>query len=339
MLRALLLPVSVFFERVALLRARLYAENFLRQRRLAGRVISVGNLTVGGTGKTPMVLWLAERLLADGKRVAILTRGYRGSRQPDTRGILLSDEVALVRARLGGKVQFGIGADRYAQGAMLERHGVEWFVLDDGFQHLRLARNADIVLIDATDPFGGGRLLPAGRLREPRSALARADVVVITRSEHAPAIETVVRRHTEAPVFYAQTQLKALFSLPADGSEPEPTRSDWRGLKFFAFCAIGNAAAFFDDLRRWGMQVVGAASYRDHYRYLQRDAEELERRANAVGAGALVCTEKDVSNLGQVRFRTLPLYYCQITLTISNEEGFWRALLDTVERNRVRAAR
>lgn len=339
MLRVLLWPAAGLFEGLVLLRSRLYGEEVLRRKRLGGRVISVGNLTVGGTGKTPMVLWLAERLRAEGKGVGILTRGYRGAEQSDARGTGLSDEVALLRARLGGRVQFGIGADRYAKGVMLERHGVEWFVLDDGFQHLQLGRDADVVLIDATDPFGGGHLLPVGRLREPKSALARADVVVVTRSEHAPAVEAVVRRYTEAPIFYAQTQLKTLFSLAGDRTEPEPARGDWQGLRFFAFCAIGNPAAFFDDLRRWGINAVGTASYRDHHRYSQSDADDLERQANAAGAGTLICTEKDVFNLRHVGFSTRPLYYCQIALGILNEEGFWRAVLATVERNRARVER
>jgi len=337
MLRALLWPAALAFEGLVVLRARLYEQGVLRQRRLAGRVVSVGNLTVGGTGKTPMVLWLAERLLAEGKRVAILTRGYRGTGSLEEHGALLSDEVALLRARLGAKVQFGIGADRYARGRMLERHGVEWFVLDDGFQHVQIARDVDIVLVDATDPFGGGHVLPVGRLREPRSALARADVVVITRTEHAPAIETMVRRYTQAPIFYAQTELRALFVLAANPEQPEVAANDWRELRFFAFCGIGNPKAFFDDVRRWGINLVGTATYRDHYRYSQRDAEELERRAQAAGADALLSTEKDVFNLRQVRFKAKPVYYSRIALGISDEESFWRAVLAAAERNRTRA--
>ena len=337
-LRVLLWPASVVFEGLVRLRVRLYEQGVFRRRRMACKVISVGNLTVGGTGKTPMVLWLAERLVAEGKRVGILTRGYRGAESHEARGSLLSDEVALLRARLRAKVQFGIGADRYAKGLMLAGHGVEWFVLDDGFQHLQLARDVDIVLIDATDPFGGGHLLPTGRLREPRSALARADVVVITRSEHAPAVEAVIRRHTAAPVFYAQTRLKALSALPAEGEQGKPAPADWRALKFFAFCGIGNPAAFFDDLQRWGVHVVGTAAYRDHYRYAQRDAQKLEQRAEAAGAQALLCTEKDVFNLRHARFRNRPVYYCQIALELSDEERFWRTVLDAAERNRPRAA-
>ena len=124
-----------------------------------------------------MVLWIAERLAREGKKTAILTRGYRGTADPSAHGLPQSDEVALLRERLSGKVQIGVGGDRYKNGEALVRHGVDWFVLDDGFQHLKLARDADVVLVDATDPFGGGMVLPAGRLREPASALGRADVV------------------------------------------------------------------------------------------------------------------------------------------------------------------
>src|SRR5258708_40102060 len=126
-----------------------------------------------------MVLWIAERLAAEGKSTAILTRGYRGSSTGDARGEPQSDEVALLRERLSGKVKMGVSADRYKNGEVLARHGSEYFVLDGGFQQLRLAREADIVLVDATDPFGGGVTLPAGRLRDPIAALRGPDIVVI----------------------------------------------------------------------------------------------------------------------------------------------------------------
>ncbi len=333
LLRLPLWPASVVFQALVRLRAWCYRRGIARQRRLDGVVISVGNLTVGGTGKTPMVMWLAGRLLAEGKHVGILTRGYRGGGgrlQEQGRG--LSDEVAVVRARLGSKAQFGIGADRYAKGLMLARHGVSWLLLDDGFQHLQLARDVDVVLIDAADPFGGGYLLPAGRLREPRSALARADLVVITRSEHAPAIEAVVRRHTPAPVFYAQTALEGVFAVGQGTATPEPVEA--RKKKLYAFCGIGNPAAFFEDLRRWGMEIVGCASYRDHHRYSRRDAEELERRTQAAGAEALICTEKDLYNLDAGQFQHLPVYYCRAALHLPDGEGFWRAAAETVQRKR-----
>jgi len=171
----LLWPLTLSYETVTRIRSAAYNKGVLGKRRLDGVVISVGNLTVGGTGKTPMVLWIAQRLLAEGKKAGILTRGYRG--KPAAKeaagdgskgGQSTSDEVQLLAARLGDGVAFGVGANRFAKGKELSARGVNWFVLDDGFQHRRLARDVDIVLIDATNPFGGGHLLPSGRLREPR---------------------------------------------------------------------------------------------------------------------------------------------------------------------------
>src|SRR5882672_2580427 len=171
---------------------------------------------VGGTGKTPVVLAIAERLAQEGKHAAILTRGYRGTANASASGIPQSDEVALLRERLAGKVQLGVGADRYKNGMVLAKHGIDWFVLDDGFQHLKLSRDVDVVLVDATDPFGGGLVLPAGRLREPLSALRRADIVIITRSVQAssPAVESIIRRHTSSPIFYASTRLERVLRVP-----------------------------------------------------------------------------------------------------------------------------
>ncbi len=328
----LLWPVSLLYQAAVRVRAWFYRRGLFKQRHLNGVVISVGNLTVGGTGKTPLVAWIAQRLLEEGKRVGILTRGYRGLGKSARQGALPSDEVALLRGRLGKQAQFGIGADRYAKGRMLERHGVDWFVLDDGFQHLRLARDVDIVLIDAADPFGGGHVLPAGKLREPKSALARAHIVVITRSEHAPAIEAVVRRHSQAPIFYAQAQLMDVRARLTDPTAEALMNA--RRMKVFAFCGIGNPSVFFEDLRRWGMEAVGHASFRDHHHYSQGDVDELGRRAQAVGAQMLLCTEKDNYNFDAVETSPLPVFYCRITLYLPEAESFWRAVTEAVERKR-----
>lgn len=335
-LRALLWPFAAAYDGIVRTRALFYRRGIFRERRLTGTVISVGNLTVGGTGKTPMVLWLAERLASEGKRAAILTRGYRGSGQADARGIPQSDEVALLHERLGGHAQLGVGKDRYASGRTLERHGAEWFILDDGFQHLALRRDANMVMIDATNPFGGGRLLPAGRLREPKSALRRADVVVITRSDHAPAVEAIVRRFTTAPIFYALTRLESVLRVPAL-KVPLPEK-DFAGAKFFAFCGIGNPDAFFDDIRRWGGHLIGRRAFRDHHRYAAADVAQLEREAVAAGADAMLCTEKDVFNLRDAIPANLPVFACRIGLALSDPEGFWQAVLAAIRRNRQEAA-
>jgi tetraacyldisaccharide 4'-kinase len=319
--QTLLWPLSVPNGAVAHLRARLYRMGLLRQQRLEGVVISVGNLTTGGTGKTPMVLRIAEHLLAEGKSPGILTRGYRGESGPSG---ATSDEVRLLQARLGPRVQFGVGPDRFANGRALAAQGVGWFVLDDGFQHLQLARDVDVLLIDATNPFGGGHVLPAGRLREPRSALARADIIVITRSDHAPAVEAVIRRDSDAPIFYAAPHLESVRVFR--GEYPGEERTDAHTRKFFAFSGIGNPAVFPVDLREWGLDPVGYKIFPDHHKYSAADIAQIAAEASASGADALMCTEKDIFNLIGAPLPALDLYYCRIVMNIANDNQFWRAL-------------
>jgi len=306
--RALLWPFSILYGFLVRARVRLYRAGVLKRKRLPGVVISVGNLTVGGTGKTPLVMWLAERLSAEGKRVGILSRGYKGAGQS-------SDEVEMIRGRQGGKTPVAAGADRYANGMKLAGEGINWFLLDDGFQHLALDRDVDIVVIDGTDDLAGGLLLPAGRLREPLSALRRADIVVITRTSEAKDIEAEVRSHTNAPIHYALPILWEFRQL-VDG-KLETAASEVGQGNVHAFCGVGNPGAFFRDLARWGVKVAGLTSFRDHYRYTQADADRLEREAQRVHATALVCTEKDAMNLGGVQFRELPVYVCRIELEVS----------------------
>ncbi len=340
--RALLWPFSILFEVIVRARAWLFQSGVVRQKRLKGVVISVGNLTVGGTGKTPMVIWLAERSASLDRSVGVLTRGYRGhadagaaistSAERKTLPGVFSDEVWLIWRRLGEKVRLGVGPNRAEWGRRLEKEGADWFILDDGFQHLRLARDADIVMVDATDPFGGDLLLPAGRLREPRSALARADVIVITRSDHSPELEKELRRLTAAPIFYARVEPDGIFHAASLMIGPE--MRDWHGRAFFAFCAIGNGVAFFEDLARWAIRTVGQMAFPDHHVFQAADVLEIERRAAEAGAEALICTEKDVFNFRNLRHWALPVYYCQVRQELTDPEGFWKTVLGAVERNR-----
>jgi len=205
-------------------------------------------------------------------------------------------------------------------------------VLDDGFQHLKLSRHADIVLVDATDPFSGGMVLPAGRLREPLRALRRSDIVVITRSVGAssPAIESIIRRHTCSPIFHATTCLESVLRVPR--LEVALLQKDWQKARFLAFCGIGNPAAFFEDLRNWGFQVVRQRNFMDHHAYTAGEAAELEQAAANCGADALLCTEKDVWNLRNVQFTALPVYCCRISFELP--ESFWTAVTDAVRRSK-----
>jgi len=320
MLRLLLWPLSVLYGQLVRVRAALYARGTLRQHRLNRPVISVGNLTVGGTGKTPMVIWLAERFLAEGKRVGILSRGYKGAGGT-------SDEIELMKYRLKNQVAFGVGADRFANGKLLETD-VDLFLLDDGFQHLRLARDADILLMDASQPLARQTMLPTGRLREPVSAMTRADILVFTRTETVPGTSAAIERFRDYPVFSAATRLLGFRRL---GTGIQTSSRDEIGPgPFYAFCGIGNPKAFFRDLQNWNIAVASQCGFADHHRYDQRDAQELCTAARHAGASALLTTEKDAQNLAGVTFAEMPAYVAVIDLEIAKEEALLNLLREKI---------
>jgi tetraacyldisaccharide 4'-kinase len=313
-LRVFLWPLSVLYGAFVRLRAWLYTSGWLKQKRLKAAVISVGNLTVGGTGKTPMVIWLAEKFLADGKRVAILSRGYRG-----TNGT--SDEIEVMKFRLQGRISFGVGKNRFAEGQRLEsREPIDVFLLDDGFQHLKLARDLDILLMDASRSLHSESLLPAGPLREPVSAMSRASVVVFTRTETMPGTNEAIGKLTQFPVFAAATRLLGFRRL---GGEIHLQQAAEIGVgPFFAFCGLGNPNAFLSDLRNWGLALCGHAIYADHHRYTAQDISEIRQVAKQAGANALVTTEKDAQNLRGLQFEETPVYVSVIDLIMSPQADF-----------------
>ncbi|HKN74329.1 MAG TPA: tetraacyldisaccharide 4'-kinase [Candidatus Acidoferrum sp.] len=316
LVRILLWPLSVLYGGYVRIRAWLYEKGWLKQRHLRGKVISVGNLTVGGTGKTPMVLWLAEKFLAEGKRVAILSRGYRGSAGT-------SDEIELMKHRLQNRVTFGVGKDRFAEGQRIEQQQpIDVFLLDDGFQHLSLARDLDIVMLDGSRKLKDQWLLPSGVLREPISACRRADILVVTRKTERPDIEAGDAH--KYSIFYAQTRLlgfrrhgsrSGLLDLSEIGHGP-----------FFAFCGIGNPQAFFNDLSHWHVPVAGESIFRDHHRYSAVDLQRLEKSAQGAGAIAFVTTEKDAKNLADGCSTAIPIFVSVIDFVLTAESEFLAAL-------------
>ncbi len=322
LLRKLLWPLSALYGAVVRARVRLYAHGWLKQKRLNGTVISVGNLTVGGTGKTPMVIWLAEKFLADGKRVAILSRGYRGANGT-------SDEIELMKFRLQDRVTFGVGKNRFAEGRRLEsQQPIDVFLLDDGFQHLQLARDLDILLMDASRPLGGEALLPEGRLREPLAAMSRANLIVFTRADTASGTLEAIGKLQQFPVFAASTRLLGFRRF---GGEVSLLSANEIGVgPFFAFCGLGNPDAFFRDLGNWGLTICGQGVFSDHHRYTQREIFAVTQAGKRVGANAFVTTEKDAQNLGSLKFEDAPLYVAVIDLVVTPEADFRNVLDQTL---------
>lgn len=340
--RWLLWPLEQLYRLIVRLRALAYARGWLRTRRLPVKVVSVGNLTVGGTGKTPLVLRLASLLVQRGQRVAILTRGYgRRERLPliiNGRGEtkkytpeLMGDEPILLARRLPD-LTIGIGPDRYQMGErilqMESGAPPDIFLLDDGFQHLSLARDLDILVLDATNPFAGNAALPAGLLREPVAALKRAHLIVLTRANAGtpPAVaEKLERYNPSARVFRAQTHLEGVFDA---ATHRTANLYALKQQKVFAYCGIGNPDAFWDDVRRWGFDLVGTLAFPDHHRYTVDDFKAIIARADRAGVRALLTTEKDMINLTVVPPSIPPSFYCRIELELEDEAAFLAAVAE-----------
>lgn len=294
--RGALSAIEPFYAAAARARNLAYDRGWKSIRHLPRPVICVGNLTTGGTGKTPVVAWVARHLAAGGRRVGVLTRGYR------KRGSAESDEAELLRQELGGAATIIVGADRFAAATQALRSGaaIDVFVMDDGLQHRRLHRDLDLVMLDATNPFGHGRLLPRGLLREPpRQGLRRAGGVIVTRSdlaspEQLAAADAEVRRWIApgAPVVRSRMGVTGV----RIGAERHPA-DGLRGRRAFLFAGVGNPAAFERGVAGAGAQVVGRRWFGDHHAYTAADLAALRARAALLGAEFLVTTAKDAVKL------------------------------------------
>jgi len=289
---------------------------WLRRRppdHLSCRVISVGNLTVGGTGKTPVVMLITEWLLAQGQRVAVLSRGYRRSGRQ--RFMLVSDgqhisvgpvesgdEPALIARRCPGAV-VAVGSDRVELGRwVLEQFPLDCIVLDDGFQHVALHRDLDLVLLDATDARGLDALLPAGRLREPLAGLARASAVAITRADSQENVQAIRSRidavradfHSHAEIVFRPD---VLVSVHAESQHAV----EWcRGKRAWLISAIASSNSFRCSAETLGVTVLGETVFRDHHDYCLEDVRLVRSNAARAKAALVLTTEKDAVKLASM---------------------------------------
>lgn len=325
----MLFPITTIYRAVTWARLQAYKSGLLSTSKLPTPVISVGNLTTGGTGKTPLVEWICRQIAREGKRVCVLTRGY-GRVNPKTQIVVSNgseilasereagDEPFLLAEKLMGTAAVVCNPNRIAAGEWaIENLKTQVFVLDDGFQHLRLARDLNILTIDATDPWGGGRLLPQGKLREPRKSLSRADCIVITRvdqTEDPNSLLHAVREFAgETPVFMSRMVTSGLFTL--DGEPATPLQPAG------AFCGVGNAESFFNQLRGAGYELVLTRSFPDHHQYKQSDVDALAREAASQGVVSWITTAKDAIKLRSLN-HSVPCHVFEIKISFEDEDRF-----------------
>jgi tetraacyldisaccharide 4'-kinase len=304
--------LSALFGGAVRVRNRLYDSGVLRAERLRGPVVSVGNLSVGGAGKTPFVILLGGLLHARGIEFDVLSRGYRrqstGVKLVDPAGEAreFGDEPLLIARRLG--VPVIVGEERHRAGLYAEeRFGPRLHLLDDGFQHRQLARDFDIVLVTPDD--ARDRLVPAGRLRETLPALRRADAVVLASGAGAAAFPLEGKR-----------VWRVRRSLEANGVPPQP----------IAFCAIARPQNFFAQLRKAGVAPAAETAFPDHYAYTERDVRDLEFVRGQIGAGGFVTTEKDEVNLGRMAARLEPLAVARVRMSLADAEAAVESMLETL---------
>ena len=339
-LRLALASAEPVYAGAAALRNWLFDAGLRSRHRLPRPTISVGNITTGGTGKTPVVRWLAGRLRERGLRIAVLSRGYRAGGHGGGAGGALGDEqVMLDRALNAPAEQYRVVlvADpdrvRGAQEALRLRPETDVFLLDDGFQHRRVARDLDVVLVSATSPFGYGHVLPRGMLREPLRGLRRAGAFVISHADQVPpeelgAIEATLRRHNGAAPIYHAAHAHAALRTSADAVRP---LEDLRGRRYFAFCGIGDPSTFFRQLESLGGRSVGECSFVDHHAYTEHDLASLRRAASAAGADVLLTTEKDwvkLEALPSARLEAPPVWRVDVEIQFRGDDG--ERLLDQV---------
>ena len=307
-------PVSALFGVGVKARNALYDRGIFKIHKLARPVVSVGNISVGGTGKTPFVIALGELLKQRGIAFDILSRGYGRSPtgiavvDPNGSGAQFGDEPLLLARKLGMPVI--VGADRYQAGLLAEKQFASGLhLLDDGFQHRRLHRDFDIILLPAADH--AGALLPIGRLREPISALQRADAIALPDLLNQPPHQTLnVKR-----VWHVRRKLE--LSHPSG--------------KLIAFCGIGRPKQFFDGLKATGQELASEIIFRDHYSYGQNDINRLLELKKRTGADGFISTEKDAINLGALTTQLEPLRTATLTMELEAPEQAITEMLQVLE--------
>jgi tetraacyldisaccharide 4'-kinase len=340
-------PIGWLYGLGTTVRNALYDRGLIRVHNLGAKTISIGNITAGGTGKTPLTALVAEMLAGDGEKVCILTRGY--GRKVASERVLVSDgEKLLADAATGGdepvelakqligKAVVVADRDRVAAAEWArEKFGSTAFVLDDGFQHRRARRDLDIVCIDAADPFGGGEVLPAGLLREPERNLKRAAAIVITRSNLVASTDDLAARirslNPTATIFTAFAKMSAITPLSdfLEGTKMSADHSVMRSAENgFLFCALGSPESLRKQLTGESFHLAGFRDFSDHHIYTRLDIRNVEAEAERLGASVLLTTGKDAVKLAGIDMR-MPCFVISSSVEIS-DVGRFRELITSL---------
>ncbi len=291
--------------------------------RVNSKVISIGNITVGGSGKTTVVGYIAQRLLAHGKKTAVVARGYgRPEKAPivvhekDIDWHKCGDESAILARNIDGLTIY-VNSDKTIAAMRAAVDGFEFIIIDDGFQHRDLYRDIDIVCLDGRRPFGNGLLLPSGSLRETRRALKRADIVLVV---DLPDGADLPKLRTKAQIFKASKKIIAVRSR-------DEAQANLSGMKIVAFCGLGNPQSFRESLNTCGCEIAGFMEYRDHHIYDNNDVLQISKRLCQEQASAAVTTFKDFVKVENLWPDDFPLYYLEIAIELDNPDNFLKLLI------------
>lgn len=331
---------SMLYGFACYLRLSLYRLGVIQPKKMNAKVISVGNITAGGTGKTPLVIYLSEALKTKGWKVAVLSRGYKRKNKAlfdlnektfaKASWGEVGDEPYLLSKRLID-IPIIVTKHRTISGPYaVEKYGTEILILDDGFQHLKLKRDLDILVIDCTNPFGNGKLLPAGILREPLSALKRADVFVLTKTDQIPEVEKLkeflVGYNSKAPVVESVYRVRSIRKI-SDGSTIE--LKELENKKTLAFSGIGNPESFGNSIKQHKIDILKHRIFPDHFLYRPKDILSLMEESRNLDVDFMITTEKDSVRIPKINTQGIPVYVFRIDLKITGgEEVFLRMIED-----------
>ena len=319
-------------------RNTLYKKGIVRSSRLPVKVISIGNITTGGTGKTPLVEFSVKYLIESGRKVAVLSRGYGGDNSSQEGDGMVNDECLTLIENLQD-IPVLAGRDRVKSGEKaINDFGVDCVVLDDGFQHLRLKRDLDVVVIDALNPFGGENLIPRGSLREPLQNLERADLFIISHCDQGnqQTIRSIYKKldqiNHSAPICES-IHSPVHFDNIADGSILE---LEWlKGKRVYALSAIGNPESFSNTLKGLGADLIKHRVFQDHHVYTEEEIEDVISEAQLLGADAIVVTQKDIVKIRKMNIKNANILSLRIEIEITRGVDLYKAAIDRVFKSNV----